>query len=326
MARRPPFRRRTLAGRFVATASVLFAVALSRPALAQPASQASDAAPTPSSADEAKRKGDDAMVALRYQEAPEHYRVAYEESKNPAILYNMGRAYEGLADFPKALDALEAFAEQAPPELKARVPKLNELLRDVQSRVATLVISAPVADAEIRVGERVVGKTKAGTTILRVNAGKQKVILSKEGYFSWERELPLVGGKVETVDAELAVRSASALLRVTSPVVGASVALDGRALGTVPTESVVSPGSHSIVLRRDGYEPAETNVVVAAGETKNVDVPMAPRAGILSKWWFWTAVGVVAAGGVATAIALTTEKGADIGTIPPGQVKTELRF
>lgn len=322
MGRRFPSGTSVIARRFIAGVSVVVALTATGPALAQ----GSEPAPAASSADEAKRKGDDAMVALRYEEALTHYREAYEASQNPAILYNMGRAYEGLADFPKALDALEAFAEKAPPELKAKVPKLNELLRDVQSRVATLVVSAPVADAEIRVGERVVGKTKAGQVIIRVNAGKQKVIITKEGYFPWERELPLVGGKVETVDAELATRAASALLRVTSPVVGAAVALDGRPVGTVPTESVVSPGSHVIVLQRDGYETAQTNVVVAAGETKRVDVPMAQRAGILSKWWFWTAVGVVAAGGVATAVALTTSTSPDVGTIPPGQVKAELRF
>ena len=66
--------------------------------------------------------------------------------------------------------------------------------------------------------------------------------------------------------------------------------------------------------------------MLAAGEKKEVDVPMAERSSILGRWWFWTAVGVVAAGGVTTFIALTTEKSPDSGTIPPGQVKAELRF
>jgi hypothetical protein len=94
----------------------------------------------------------------------------------------------------------------------------------------------------------------------------------------------------------------------------------------VPVESSVSAGSHKVGLQRDGYVDAETNVVVGAGETKTVDVPLAQRASILTKWWFWTAVGLVAAGGVTTIIALTTEKDADTGTIAPGQVKAELRF
>lgn len=296
-------------------------MALAQPAPAPPAAGASNPA-----AEEAKRKGDEAMVALRYEEALAQYTTAYEASKNPAILYNMGRAYEGLAEFPKALDALEEFNDKAPPDLKARVPKLDELLRDVRNRVSTLVVSAPVEDAEIRVGTRVVGKTKSGQVIVRVNAGKQKLVVQKEGYFPFEKDVALVGGKIETVDATLATRASSGLLRITSPVVGASVAIDGKPVGIVPAESAVTPGSHRVALGRDGYESAETNVVLAAGETKEVDVPMAQHAPLIAKWWFWTAVGVVVLGGVATAIALTTEKSPDSGTIPPGQVKAELRL
>lgn len=284
------------------------------------------AAATNASAEEAKRKGDDAMVALRYEDALSHYRVAYDVTKNPALLYNMGRAYEGLADFPKALDALEEFVATASPELKGRVPKLDDLLRDVRGRVSTLVVSAPVDDAEIRLGERVVGKTRTGQVIIRVNAGKQRLVVTKEGYFPFETDVMLPGTKIEIVDARLLTRASSGLIRVTSPVVGAAVSIDGKLVGIVPAESAVAPGSHKIALARDGYEKAETSAVIAAGERKEVDVPMAERSSILGRWWFWTAVGVVAAGGVTTFIALTTEKSPDSGTIAPGQVKAELRF
>jgi hypothetical protein len=276
--------------------------------------------------DDAKKKGDAAMVALHYQEALAWYRSAYEASKNPAILYNMGRAYEGLAEFPQALDALEEFNDKAPAELKARVPKLDELLRDVRSRVATIVVSSPVEDAEVRLGERFVGTTKAGQVIFRVNAGNQRLVVRREGYFPFEKDLTLTGGKIETIDAKLTTRASSGIIRVTSPVIGAAVSLDGHGIGTVPAESALAPGSHIVLLQREGYEPAQANVVLAAGERKDVDVPMAKRASILTKWWFWTVVGVVAAGTVATVIALTTEKSPDSGSIAPGQVKAELRF
>lgn len=281
---------------------------------------------TESAADEAKRKGDDAMIALRYEEALGQYRLAFEASQNPAILYNMGRAYEGLADFPRALDALEAFSEKAPAELRARVPKLDDLIRDVRGRVSTLVVSAPVEGADIRLGERVVGTTKSGQVIVRVNAGKQRLVVAKDGYFPFERDVALVGGKIETIDAALAPRATSGFLRVTSPVVGAAVSLDGKPIGVIPAEALASAGSHRVALRREGYEPTETNVVLAAGESKSVELPMAARAPIYAKWWFWTTVGVVVLGGVATTVALMTEKPADTGTIPPGQVKAELRF
>lgn len=285
------------------------------------------AQPTASPADEDKRKGDEAMVALRYEEALDHYRRAYEATKSPALLYNMGRAYEGLGEFPKALDALEEFAEKAPPDLKAKVPKLQELVADVSRRVATIVLGSSEPGAEIRLGEKVLGTTKPGQVVLRVNAGKQKLVVTKEGYFPFERELALEGGRVEHIEARLASRTQNAVLVVRSPISGAAVSVDGRPVGVVPAETFLPPGSHRVGLSRDGYDPAETSVVLAAGERKQVDVPLAERQTLTGKWWFWTAIGVAVVGaGVGTYLAATQERGADTGTIPPGQVKAALSF
>jgi hypothetical protein len=289
-----------------------------------PSATAGPSTTVPADVDAEKRQGDEAMMALRYEEALAHYRRAYEATKNPALLYNMGRAYEGLADFPKALDALEEFSEKAAPDLKARVPKLAELVTDVRNRVATLILGSAVAGAEIRLGNRLLGKTKPGQMVFRVNAGPQTLAISHPDYFPFERPLTLAAGKIETVDIALASRTEQALLRVTSPVSGAAVVIDGVAIGNVPAEVPMKPGQHRIALSRDGYDRAETSVVIAAGEKKEVSVPMAVRETITSKWWFWTGIGVVlVAGGVATYIALTTEKSATAGTIAPGTVKAE---
>jgi hypothetical protein len=265
-----------------------------------------------------------ASKALRYEEALTYYRRAYDATKNPALLYNMGRAYGGLAEFPKALDALEEFTEKAPPELKARVPKLDELVNDVRRRVSTMIISSPVAGAEVRLGNKVLGATKPGPNVFRVNAGPQTLTVSHRDYFPFERPLTLEAGKMETVEVVLASRAAEALLHVTSPVSGAAVVIDGKSSGNVPAEVPMKPGQHRIVVSRDGYDTAETSVVLIAGERKDVDIPMAVHDTIAKKWWFWTGIGVVlVAGGIATYVALTTEKDPSSGTIPPGTVKAQ---
>jgi hypothetical protein len=277
-----------------------------------------------STPDEDKRRGDEAMVALRYEEALTFYKRAYEVNKSPALLYNMGRAFEGLADFPKALDALEEFVEKATPELKARVPKLDALVTDVRNHVATMIVSAQVQGAEIRLGNKVIGTTKPGQTIIRVNAGPQTLSVSHKDYFPFERQLTLAAAKIETVDIVLAARSEQALLKITSPVTGAAVSVDGKVAGNVPVEAPLKPGQHRIALRRDGYDPAETSVVVAAGENKEVNIPMAVHETITSKWWFWTGIGVVVvAGTIAAIIVATTEKSPSSGTIAPGTVKAD---
>jgi len=43
---------------------------------------------------------------------------------------------------------------------------------------------------------------------------------------------------------------------------------------------------------------------------------------LTSKWWFWTAVGVVVLAGVATTVLLaTTEKDPQVGTFGPGPIR-----
>ena len=306
----------------VLLAFVMLLTSVPRAAWAQGAS--TDASLPAGTPDEDKRHGDEAMVALRYQEALTYYRRAFDATKSPALLYNMGRAYEGLAEFPKALDALEEFTEKAPPELKARVPKLAELVDDVRKRVSTMALSSPVAGAEVRLGNNVLGKTRQGQTVFRVNAGRQTLTVTHPDYFPFERPLALDAGKLEAVDVVLASRSAEALLRITSPVSGAAVFIDGKAVGNVPAETPMKPGQHRVALTRDGYDPAEASVFLVAGDRKDVDVPMAVHDSITKKWWFWTGIGVVlVAGGIATYIALTTEKDPSAGTIAPGTVKAE---
>ncbi len=277
-------------------------------------------------ADALKKQGDAAMVALHYEDALGHYKQAYELSGNPALLYNMGRAYEALAEYPAALEALEQFSEKAPADLRARVPKLEELVSDVRKRVSTLVFHSP-AGAEVRVGGRVVGKTHEGQNRFRVNAGPKPVSVVHPDYLPFEAQATLPPGDVETLEVNLRSRRSEGLLIVRSRVEGAKVSVDGADLGAVPAEAVVKPGLHRVAIHRDGYDSTETSVVVSAGESRSVDLTMTRRETITGRWWFWTSIGVVlAAGGVATFIALTTEREADSGTIPPGRVKAELRF
>lgn len=290
-----------------------------------PRSARAQAPPAAESYDDLKRRGDEAMIALRYGDALDLYRRAYEASRTPALLYNMGRAYEGLGDFPRALEALEEFAEKAPPELKARVPKLDQLLADVRRRVSTVVISCSVAGADIRLGDREVGKTRQGQVVLKVMAGKQRLRVTHDEFRTWEREVDLSSTKVETIDVPLRSKK-TPVIRVLSPVDGAKVLVDGAAVGVVPAETAVEPGMHRVSLTADGFEPAETTVVVSGGEDKQVNVPMTAKEKITAKWWFWTAIGAAVVGGAATAFIVTREREPDTGTIPPGRVEAALRF
>jgi hypothetical protein len=272
---------------------------------------------------ELKKRGDDAMDALKYTEALQHYGDAYAVNKDPAILYNMGRAYEALGQYPEAQDKLEQFQKDAPPELRAKVPGLVQRIADVQAHVSVLKITSNVLGARVVVAKKEVGTTPLAGP-LRTNAGRATVEVIAEGFLPFRRDLDLKGGQQTKVDAQLQSKDTSAVIVIDSPVVGAEVDVDGKAAGMVPLEIAVPAGEHPLVVSKAGYETVNTQVVVKVGERRAVSIPLEASKPITARWWFWTGIGVVVVAGVVTTAALLTERSPDTGTYPPGRVSGPL--
>jgi hypothetical protein len=298
-------------------------------ALAQgdaPAAQPPAVAPAQAtdSADAIKARGDAAMESLRYSEALDLYTQAYSLTKDPALLYNQGRAQQALGNFPGALTAFEGFAKEASPELRARVPKLDELIADVRKHVAHIVVHCATQGARVIVRERVAGTTPLAGP-LDVDAGHAAIEVDAEGYVPYKRDVELAGGTETVLDVELTPQQQTAFLRISSTAASAFVSIDGKPVGNAPVEQVVSPGTHTVAVHRDGYEDTESSVVVLLGEHKDMTLDPQKNAPVFAKWWFWTGVGVVVAGGVVTAAALLTEKSPSKGdSFTPNQVSAPI--
>jgi hypothetical protein len=272
-------------------------------------------------ADELKRRGDEAMDALRYDDALALYHQAWEKSHDPRVLYNMGRIYLARGQHVEALASLEAFVASAPPDLVAQVPGIDGLVAEVRQKVATVVISSSVAGAAVTLSGHRLGTTPLGGPV-KVEAGPATLDVAAAGYQPYHRDLVLPGGAQTVVDAVLvAVVAARGVLSVRTAEDPAQIFVDGRSAGESPIEVQVAPGQHVVVARREGREAAQTSAVVGAGERKDVTVAFASGPSVFTRWWFWTGVGVVVAGGAALTYALLTEKKASVGdNFQPGQV------
>lgn len=75
-------------------------------------------------------------------------------------------------------------------------------------------------------------------------------------------------------------------LRITAPE-GASIAIDGRALGSGTWEGVVSStGGHQLVVTRPGFQTYSTEVAVADDQTRDVNVPLNKE--VSTGWVVWS--------------------------------------
>jgi len=287
-----------------------------RVALADEGEQAPDLA----RAAEIKKRGDEAMVSGRPADALAAYVEAYAISKDPALLYNKGRALQALTEYPQALAELEAFDREAPPELKARVPGLARMIADLRQRITTVSIDCDVEGAVVRIRDRTVGKCPISSPVT-INAGNARMEVTAEGYFPWQRDIELPGGGVASFDVHLTSKAKAGILVVKSTVPNVDVSIDGKVVGIAPVEASLDAGPHTLELRRSGYRPARTTAIITAGERRELEVPLEAEPGIFGRWWFWTGVGVLVAGGVTLGVALTTEKDPVPGTVPPGVVR-----
>lgn len=318
----------------VAVALLVLALFTPRAARAQappasstaPASSTSTSAVAPENAEQAdalKKRGDEAMDALRYGDALTAYQRAYAITKNPALLYNQARAHQALGDFAAAASLLDRFASEASPELKSRVPQLQQLMDEMRARVARLTVRCNIAGAQVLLGDRVLGTTPLGSD-MRITSGRATLRVTADGYQPYKRELDLPGGGAVGVDAELVSKDSSSLLVVRSNIENATVSIDGKASGQTPIELALLAGGHAVRVERKGYDTVETQVVLAVGDRKELDINLSQPPPIYAKWWFWAGVGAVVVGGVVTVYALTTERGPDSGSVTPGRLSAPL--
>ncbi len=268
-----------------------------------------------------KRGGDDALARKEFVAALADYERSYEIEPNPALHYNRGRALEFLARYPEAVDALERFQAEAPADLKAKVPDLDAHMVDLKSKVATVSITTNAAGARILLGGHEVGRAPLPRAI-RINAGPTTLEVFAEGYVDYRKEVDLKGGEATPLDVALSSRDTASYLVVKSSVVAARVSIDGKVVGLVPAEATLTAGPHPIHLEHDGYSNADTQVVLRAGERREISIDLIKSRSITSRWWFWTGIGVVVVGAAAGVVvyALTTERSARSGDFSPGQL------
>ncbi|MRG93202.1 PEGA domain-containing protein [Polyangium spumosum] len=304
--------------------STTFTFVASADAPPNPAAQAPTTTPDPAvvaRAKERKAEGDKAMDRLRPLDALAAYSEAYTLNPEPALLYNMGRALEALDRLPEAIEKLTAFRAEAPAELLARVPGLNDRITSLEKRISRLTVKVNVEGARILVRDAVAGMSPLDKP-LALKAGPAEVVVEAEGFFPYRTRVDLPGGGAYVLDAQLQSKAKVGKLIVTAPHTGVKVLVDGTNAGQAPLETLVAAGTHKIQARHPEFKPYETSVIVNAGGERTVALVLERPPPIYARWWFWTTIGVVVAGGAAggAAYALTTERDPDRGDIQPGQL------
>lgn len=148
----------------------------------------------------------------------------------------------------------------------ATVLKLDLQADSTVAATGTVKIVSPVPEAEVHVDGERLGSVPQEREL---SPGEHFVVVSKPGYKRFEEKLVVEEGKIVTVTAEL---KAVGGLRFLSNPGGASVMMDGEAIGTTPfVNEEIATGEHIITVRLSGYYDFETSVKVEGGKMKVVN-------------------------------------------------------
>ncbi len=248
--------------------------------------------------------------AKDYKGALSLYEQANKLFNSPQIEFNMALSREKLGQPALAAVHYERFLGKAdqlayPKKVKAVKAKLAAL----RKKLATVSVSYATRGAAVDMDGKPVGKTPLGHRIYR-KPGEFRLTVKKDGYRIFQKNLKLGAGSHEEVKVTLEPISRDAPGSPVAEPVGKGKPAAAPSTAAPPA-GVTGPAP-------TGEPPT---AVPPAAVTAPGKVPPAGGAKtsrpIYKKWWFWTAIGVVAAGVTAGVVASQTG-GSD--RVPSGEL------
>lgn len=242
------------------------------------------------------REGDRLLAAGNAALALTRFEAAYGALGNPRLLYNIGRAEAQLTGHePQAFVFLGRFlaeAREAPPHARANAQALQARLR---AQVALVRVTAHPSDARLYIDGADTGP--APLPPLALPPGTHVFLLRDGGRYSDAALVMIRGGEERVLD-----------LRI-KPALTAAAASDGPR-ERAPQGRAAAPDRHP-----PPATSAAALLVAAPPAPRPTDAaPEHARGSVLEKWWFWTAIGMVAAGAATAGVLLANHARAGGGS------------
>jgi len=155
---------------------------------------------------------------------------------------------------------------------------LSATLTPVGQKTGALNIKSNPSGATISIDA--VNKGTTPMTISNLLAGTHALVLKKTGYKDYKTSVSVVAGRTTNFSFTMTkLPPTTGTIVVNSIPSGATVLLDGVNKGTTNrTLEDIIPGTHAIVVKKEGYVSNLTNVTVAAGQTVTYTAKMSSIA------------------------------------------------
>lgn len=247
------------------------------------------------------------------------FQAAHSTAPASTILFNIGLTYKALYRYPEAVETLERYLVegsadgQMKPDRRAQV---IQLVAEMKSLLAPVTFALSPTNAKVSVDGRNTPLPANHTVALA--AGSHQVEVSAPGHTPERREFSIAAGTPTTLEFRLVAIPRTGKVRITSSQPNTRLSIDGQSRGFAPQEIELDAGGHQLEARADGFEPFRSELMLAAGQARNIDVELqlpavAEGRAIYQRWWFWTGLGTAVLGGTAAAFLLRPGLQAPLG-------------
>lgn len=293
--------------------------------------QAAKEDPQLAEARERFRQGVEFVKQAKWSEALDAFDASRALRPHAVTTFNIGACERALGRYTRARAALRLALEEeraTPGQLTGDVTRdLNAFLLEIEQLLAHVdlevtppgallaVDGRPIASGSSAEGPEYVAGIAPPSAGELAPVGRFKVVLDpgahvfvfrRKGYADAVVRRQLRPGERARLDARLEQLPAS--IQIDANVRDSLVWFNGADVGPVPVNLLRPPGTHEILVRREGYDPYTARLTAHPGEALQLSARLQPeRPSLFTRWWFWT--GAVAAVGAATlaTFALTRE-------------------
>jgi hypothetical protein len=210
-----------------------------------------------------------------YRSALVHFEKAYELSKNPRVLFNVGVCWKDLTQYALAIRVWEralGFRDRLSAD---DVQKLEFAISAARPFVSTMKLESDQMGAQLSIDGNEIGKTPFVEPI-RIDVGRRKVTLSKDGFALSEKTIDVVQGSQVALTMNLVPLHKTGTVSISiAGAPGATLFMDGRELGPAPFNGEVAEGPHTFEARAPGFYSTRQTSEVLYGKTLRLALSLA---------------------------------------------------
>jgi hypothetical protein len=218
----------------------------------------------------------DLLEASDFAGALVEYMRAYEQSKNPRVLYNVAVCEKNLRHYARAEQYFKKELAEGTGKLSAQEEQsVKDAITALDPFVSTVEITANESGATLFIDEQETGKTPFDK-VVPIDVGPHTLRLHKDGFKDVSQNVTIAGGTPAKAafTIEPNVKKSAVSVTVTGAP-AASVQIDGVDMGQAPFKGEVTAGRHTFEAMAPGFVTARQTTDVVYGQPLDLALSLA---------------------------------------------------